>query len=187
MPYKKILLAVFLVVSIVGAVAYLSAKLLKGKRADVEGSIYDFKLKSIDGKSIDFSSFRGKYILIVNTASRCGYTYQYEGLEKLHKERGDRVTVLGFPSNNFLWQEPGSNEEISNFCKKNYGVDFCMFEKISVLGRDKHPLYKWLEAKSGEIPTWNFCKYLIDPEGQVVGFFPAKVKPMDPQILSKIN
>jgi glutathione peroxidase len=170
-----------------GLVAFLSAQLTKGKKSQVAGSIYDFKLKSLDGREIDFNQFKGKYLLIVNTASKCGYTYQYEDLEKLHDQYGDKVEVLGFPANNFLWQEPGSNEEIAEFCQKNYGVSFFMFEKISVKGSDKHPLYKWLEAKSGQVPSWNFCKYLIDRQGNVIAFFKPDVKPLDPQIITKIN
>jgi len=123
----------------------------------------------------------------VNTASKCGYTPQYADLETLHEKFNGKVAVLGFPANNFLWQEPGSNEEIATFCERNYGVKFQMFEKISVKGKDKAPLYKWLEAKSGESPSWNFCKYLVSPEGQVLGFYPAKVTPMDKQILDKIT
>jgi Glutathione peroxidase len=170
-----------------GLVAFLSAKLSKKKKpVEVSGSIYDFKLKSLEGKEIDFSQFKGKNILIVNTASKCGYTYQYGDLEKLHEQFGNKVAVLGFPANNFLWQEPGSNEEIGAFCERNYGVKFQMFEKISVKGSDKSPLYQWLEAKTGQSPSWNFCKYLVDQSGKVVGYFPSDVKPMDPPILDKI-
>ena len=151
-----------------------------------ESSIYDFSMQALDGTVIDFKKYKGKKMLIVNTASKCGYTYQYEGLQKLHEQFGDKVTVLGFPANNFLWQEPGSNDEIASFCQKNYGVTFQMFEKISVKGRDKHPLYKWLTAKSGEAPGWNFCKYLIDENGNVIGFFNKKVDPLDKQITDKI-
>lgn len=151
-----------------------------------QGSIYDFTMNSLEGKPIDFSQYKNKTLLIVNTASKCGYTYQYEGLQKLHEQYGDRLTILGFPANNFLWQEPGSNEEIASFCQKNYGVSFQMFEKISVKGRDAHPLYKWLAAKSGEKPSWNFCKYIIDPKGNVIGFFGPKVDPLDKQIIEKI-
>ena len=151
------------------------------------GSIYDFTMNSLEGKPINFSQYKGKTLLIVNTASKCGYTYQYEGLQKLHEQFGDKVTVLGFPANNFLWQEPGSNDEIANFCQKNYGVSFQMFEKISVKGRDAHPLYKWLTAKSGHKPSWNFCKYMIDKQGNVIAFFDKKVDPLDPQIIEKIN
>ena len=176
------------IVVIVGLIAYLSELVSsKGEIKPVSGSIYDFKIKSLDGKVIDFSQYKGKNILIVNTASKCGYTYQYEDLEKLHKEYSDKVTVLGFPANNFLWQEPGTNSDIAEFCQKNYGVDFQMFEKISVKGSDTHPLYKWLEAKSGKSPSWNFCKYIIDRKGEVIGFYPATVKPLDTAIVNKIT
>ena len=167
--------------------AFLVSKLSKGKRSNVSGSIYDFKLKSLEGKEIDFSKFKGKNLLIVNTASNCGYTPQLKDLEKLHEQYGSKVAVLGFPANNFLWQEPGSNEEIAAFCERNYGVKFQMFEKLSVKGNDKSPLYKWLEAKSGKSPSWNFCKYVIDKTGKVVGFYPSKVNPMDSQIIDKIS
>jgi len=148
-------------------------------------SLYDFKINSIEGKTIDFSQYKGKTLLIVNTASKCGYTPQYEELEKLHEQYGSKVTILGFPANNFGAQEPGSNAEISEFCKKNYGVTFQMFEKISVKGEDQHPLYQWLKEKTGQEPTWNFCKYLIKPDG-TVKFFASKVKPLDPQITSEL-
>jgi len=154
---------------------------------DGNGSIYDFKMKALDGHLIDFSQYKGKYLLVVNTASKCGYTPQYADLEKLHEEFGDKVTVLGFPANNFLWQEPGTNEEIASFCQKNYGVKFQMFEKISVKGRDAAPLYKWLAAKTGEKPSWNFCKYLIDRDGKVIAFYSSKVNPMDSKILKAIQ
>lgn len=167
--------------------AFLVSKLSKGKRSNVSGSIYDFKMKSLEGKEIDFSQFKGKNLVIVNTASNCGYTPQLKDLEKLHEQYGSKVAVLGFPANNFLWQEPGSNEEIATFCERNYGVKFQMFEKLSVKGNDKAPLYKWLEAKSGKSPSWNFCKYVIDKTGNVVGFYPSKVNPMDSQIIDKIS
>ncbi len=167
--------------------AFLVSKLSKGKRSNVSGSIYDFKMKSLEGKEIDFSKFKGKNLVIVNTASNCGYTPQLKDLEKLHEQYGSKVAVLGFPANNFLWQEPGSNEEIATFCERNYGVKFQMFEKLSVMGNDKSPLYKWLEAKSGKSPSWNFCKYVIDKTGNVVGFYPSKVNPMDSQIIDKIS
>ncbi len=170
-----------------GLASFLSSKLSKTKPENVSGSIYDFKMKSLEGKEIDFAQYKGKNLLIVNTASKCGYTYQYEDLEKLHELYGDKVTVLGFPANNFLWQEPGTSDEIATFCQRNYGVKFQMFDKISVKGNDKSPLYKWLEAKSGNSPSWNFCKYVIDKSGKVVGFFPPKVKPMDQEIVSLVE
>ena len=154
--------------------------------AQTPASIYDFKMKSLDGKEIDFSQFKGKKLLIVNTASKCGFTPQYKDLEKLHEMYGSRVVVLGFPANNFLWQEPGSNNDIATFCEKNYGVKFLMFEKISVKGSDKHPLYKWLESQTGKSPSWNFCKYIVDADGKAIAFFPSKVNPLDKQIIDRI-
>ena len=184
---SKIAIGGVIVIS-VGLIAFLSEKFSSKKGLKpVSGSIYDFKVKSLDGKEIDFSQYKGKNILIVNTASKCGYTYQYEDLQKLHEQYSDKVTVLGFPANNFLWQEPGTNSDIAEFCQINYGVDFQMFEKISVKGSDKHPLYQWLEAKSGKTPSWNFCKYIIDKQGNVTAFYPATVKPLDSAIVNKIT
>lgn len=148
-------------------------------------SIYDFKVNSLDGKQIDFAKYKGKTLLIVNVASECGFTPQYADLQKLHKEYGDKVVVLGFPANNFGGQEPGTHQEIATFCQKNYGVEFQMFEKISVKGEDQHPLYQWLKEKTGQEPTWNFCKYLVKSDG-TVKFFPSKVKPLDQEILSAL-
>lgn len=148
-------------------------------------SIYDFKMNSLEGDQIDFAKYKGKTLLIVNVASKCGYTPQYADLEKLHEMYGDRVVVLGFPANNFGGQEPGSNLEIAEFCQKNYGVKFQMFEKISVKGDDLHPLYKMLQEKTGSEPTWNFCKYLVKPDG-TIKFFSSKVKPLDSQIVDEL-
>jgi glutathione peroxidase len=149
------------------------------------GSIYDLKMNSIEGKMIDFGQFKGKTLLIVNTASKCGYTPQYADLQKLHETYGSKVVILGFPANNFKGQEPGTNAEIAEFCTKSYGVSFQMFEKISVLGEDQHPLYAMLKEKTGQDPTWNFCKYLIKPDG-TVKFFNSKVSPMGKEILDEI-
>jgi len=149
-------------------------------------SIYDFKINSISGQKIDFSKYKGKTLLIVNTASKCGYTPQYADLQKLNDSYGDKVTILGFPANDFKGQEPGSNAEIAEFCKKNYGVTFQMFEKITVIGKDTHPLFVWLAEKTGEKPTWNFCKYLVKPSG-AVKFFNSKVNPMSQEILSELE
>jgi len=148
-------------------------------------SIYEFKMNSIDGKLIDFSQYKGKTLLIVNTASKCGYTPQYAELEKLHEQFGSKVTILGFPANNFGGQEPGTNTEIASFCKANYGVNFQMFEKISVKGADQHPLYQFLKEKTGQEPSWNFCKYLVKPDGTVT-FFNSKVAPLDKQIVDAL-
>lgn len=150
---------------------------------------YTFKMPSLDGKEIDFSKYKGKKVLLVNTASECGYTPQYEGLQKLNEQYGDKVVILGFPANNFGGQEPGSSEEIASFCQKNYGVTFQMFDKISVKGEDKHPLYTWLteNAPNHEEPTWNFCKYLVNENGEVVAFYPSKAEPMGEEILAAIQ
>ena len=155
-------------------------------RRDVAGSVYDFKMKSLEGKEVDLSHYKGKYLLIVNTASHCGFTPQLADLEKIHEQYHGEVVVLGFPANNFMWQEPGSASEIATFCERNYGVKFQMFDKISVRGKEKHPLYQWLEAKSGHAPSWNFCKYLLDRSGNFLGFYPSKIKPLDPVITDKI-
>lgn len=161
----------------------------KNQAIDAKKTIYDFKMKTLDGKEVSLAMFKGKKLLIVNTASECGYTPQYAELQKLHDKLGSKVTILGFPANNFGGQEPGSNAEIATFCQKNYGVTFQMFEKISVAGADMHPLYKFLSSKSenGTInaaPTWNFCKYLINEDGFVVGFFKSNVSPMSLDIVS---
>ncbi|HYG17675.1 MAG TPA: glutathione peroxidase, partial [Ohtaekwangia sp.] len=155
------------------------------KPGNPRGSVYDFSLRALDGKDVTLSHYKGKNLLIVNTASRCGYTPQYADLQKLHETYGDRVTVLGFPANNFLWQEPGTNEEIAEFCHTTYGISFPMFEKLSVKGKDQHPLFQWLSAKTGQIPSWNFCKYLIDKDGNVT-FYPAKINPLDEVITGKL-
>ncbi len=148
-------------------------------------SIYDFKINSLEGNPIDFSVYKGKTLLIVNTASECGYTPQYADLQKLHETFGDKLVILGFPANNFGGQEPGSNQQIATFCQKNYGVTFQMFEKISVKGNDQHPLYAWLKEKTAQEPGWNFSKYLVKPDG-TVKFFKSSVKPMDSQITSEL-
>jgi glutathione peroxidase len=150
-----------------------------------EKTLYDFKMPGLDGKSIDFSQYKGKTLLIVNTASKCGNTPQYADLQAMNDKYKDKVVILGFPANNFGGQEPGTNTEIADFCQKNYGVTFQMFEKISVKGDDQAPLYAYLKEKTGQEPTWNFCKYLVKPDGSVK-FFNSKVMPMDPAILSEL-
>ncbi len=150
-----------------------------------EKSLYDFKMNSLDGKAVDFSQYKGKTLLIVNTASKCGYTPQYADLQAVHEKYKDKVVILGFPANNFGGQEPGTNVEIAEFCQKNYGVTFQMFEKISVKGDDQHALFAWLKEKTGQEPTWNFCKYMVKPDG-TVKFFPSKVKASDPQITAEL-
>jgi glutathione peroxidase len=148
-------------------------------------SIYDLKMNSIEGQSIDFARYKGKTLLIVNVASKCGFTPQYADLEKFNDLYGDKVVVLGFPANNFGGQEPGTSQQIAEFCQKNYGVSFQMFEKISVKGEDQHPLYQWLKEKSGQEPSWNFCKYVVKPDG-TVKFFASKVNPLDKEIVDAV-
>ena len=150
-------------------------------------NIYDFKFKSIDGKTINLSDYSGKKILIVNTASKCGYTNQYEDLEKLNKDYADKLVVIGFPANNFGAQEPGTNDEIDAFCKNNYGVTFIVSEKISVMGADMHPLFKWLTNKSenGVMDAtilWNFNKFLIDEKGTLIQYFSSNTLPMSEDV-----
>lgn len=145
--------------------------------------IYEFKAKSLNGEEISLDKYKGDVLLIVNTASKCGYTPQYEGLEELHKKYSDRgLRVLGFPCNQFGAQEPGDSAEIGAFCQKNYGVDFQMFDKVDVNGKDAHPLYKYLthEAKGAlgtEAIKWNFTKFLVDRNGEVLKRYAPTVKP----------
>ena len=160
--------------------------------SEQESAFYSFKINSLEGELIDFSKYKGKKVLIVNTASKCGYTPQYEDLQQLHLKYGDKVAVLGFPCNQFGGQEPGSKEEIGEFCKKNYGVSFQMFEKVDVKGKDQHPLYQWLTDKSqngwnDKAPGWNFCKYLINEKGELVEFYGSGVKPLDAKIVEAIQ
>ena len=158
----------------------------------MEKSIYDFKMKDIDGELVDFSKFKGQKLLLVNVASKCGYTPQYADLQKLHEAHGDKVTIIGFPANNFGGQEPGTNEDIKQFCSQNYGVTFKMMDKVSVKGVDKNPLYRWLSDKNmngwnDKEPSWNFCKYFINENGELVKFFPSSVNPMDEEIIKLIQ
>jgi len=156
-------------------------------------TIYDFKVPSLSGgETIDFSQFRGKKILIVNTASKCGYTPQYAGLEQLYEKYQKTLVIVGFPANNFGGQEPGSNSEIQTFCQKNYGVKFPMSEKVSVKGKDIHPLFKYLvaEAKKKGIDDpiqWNFTKFLINEKGELIGVFNSKTEPMSEDITKHLN
>jgi glutathione peroxidase len=155
-------------------------------------SVYNFKVPALDGSTIDFAKFKGKKILIVNTASECGYTPQYADLQKLSDAYKSKLVVIGFPANNFGGQEPGSNAEIKEFCKKNYGVTFPLAEKVSVKGDDIHPLFKWLTHKSengvmdAEI-KWNFTKFLLDEKGQLVAVFPSKVNPTSEEVTKWLN
>lgn len=155
-------------------------------------SIYGFKVTALNGSTIDFSAFKGKKILIVNTASKCVYTPQYEGLEALYKKYKDRLVIVGFPANNFFHQAPGTSEEIAAFCKKNYGVSFPMAEKISVKGRNMAPIYIWLTEKKyngfqNSSVKWNFQKYLLNEEGKLVAVFAPSVQPESEEIITAIE
>lgn len=154
-------------------------------------SIYDFTVTSLNGGTINFADFKGKKILIVNTASKCGFTYQYEELQTLYEKYKANLVIVGFPANNFFSQEPGSNENIEVFCKKNYGVTFPMAAKISVKGKNTAPIYQWLCNKSmnGVMDakvSWNFNKFLLDENGKLIAHFKSKVKPMSEEIVSKL-
>ena len=156
-------------------------------------TLYDFKTKTIDGKEFDLSSLKGKKVLIVNTASKCGNTPQYKDLEDLYKQYGGaKFVIIGFPANNFMGQEPGTNEEIQKFCTLNYGVTFPMMSKISVKGNDMDPIYQWLTTKdlNGKMDSevkWNFQKYMIDEKGRLVDEVDPKVNPESEKIVSWIK
>ena len=151
-------------------------------------SVHEFTLNSIDGKPAPLSAYQGKVVLIVNVASRCGFTPQYAGLEALYEKYKDRgFTILGFPANNFGGQEPGTNEEIKTFCSSKYNVTFPMYSKISVKGDDKAPLYQFLTAATGSEIQWNFTKFLVDKNGKVVARFEPKVTPESPEVAEAIE
>lgn len=156
-------------------------------------SVYDFAMKDIDGKEVSLALYKGKVLLIVNTASKCGFTGQYEGLEKLYKTYKDKgLVVLGFPANNFLWQEPGTDGEIKQFCSLKFGVTFPMFSKISVKGKNQDPLYAFLTDETanpgfGGGITWNFNKFLVGRDGKVVGRFGSKVEPDSKELLQAVE
>ena len=157
---------------------------------DAKADFYSFTMKDIDGKEKALSDFKGKIVLVVNTASKCGYTPQYESLENLYQKYRDKgLVILAFPANNFGDQEPGTNEEIKRFCAMKYDVTFHLFSKISVRGKDMHPLYAWLTAQdnvSGDI-KWNFNKFLIDAHGTPVARFDSKTDPMSEAFVQKVE
>ena len=161
--------------------------------AQNQKTFHDFKVNTIDGQPFDLSTLKGKKVLVVNTASKCGYTPQYEQLEAIYKKYGgDKFTIIGFPANNFMSQEPGTNEEIKQFCTLNYGVTFQMMAKISVKGKDIDPLYKWLTTKEEngvmDAPVkWNFQKFMIDENGKLAGMVPPGEKPDSEKIVNWIT
>ncbi|MBC7747969.1 MAG: glutathione peroxidase [Methylotenera sp.] len=172
--------------SIFIAAAFLLLSMVAAKKT----SFYDFKMKTLEGKDFDFNSLKGKKVLLVNVASQCGYTPQYEELQKLSEQYKDKLVVIGFPSNSFF-QEQKNSEEIATFCKKNYGVTFTMMEKIDVKGNGQHPLYKWLSTKdmngwNDKSPAWNFNKYLVNEKGELIKYYGSGTKPLSKEITDQI-
>ena len=158
----------------------------------INAAFYGFKMRSIDGEDVSFAQFKGKKVVVLNVASSCGYTPQYSDWEKFYKENKEKVVVLGFPCNQFMGQESGSNAEIKAFCQKNYGVTFPIFEKIDVKGNKKAPLYAWLTDKSQngwneQVPSWNFCKYLINEKGELTHFFASEIKPNNAEFIAALK
>lgn len=159
---------------------------------NMPSSFFQFTINGLDGKPVSLEQFRGKKIIVLNVASKCGYTPQYADWEQYYQSNKDKVVVLGFPSNDFMSQEPGSAEEIAAFCEKNYGVSFPMFDKVKVKGEGISPVYQWLTdpAQNGwnsQEPSWNFCKYLLNEKGELTHFFASKVKPDSPEFVSAIS
>lgn len=156
-------------------------------------SVYSIPFELINGDTVDLSAYRGKKIIVVNTASDCGYTGQYEELQKLYAQRKDEIVIIGFPANDFKQQEKGSNEEIASFCKKNYGVDFPLAMKTTVIkSADQHPIFKWLSDQklngwNEQAPSWNFSKYIIDEEGKLIGYFDPGVSPLGGDFMNVLN
>ncbi|EDO25595.1 predicted protein [Nematostella vectensis] len=155
-------------------------------------SLYHIQIKSIDGKEINLSDYKGKKIVIVNVASKCGFTPQYEGLQKLYDTYKDKLMVIGVPCNQFGTQEPGTSEQIQSFCQLNYGVTFLITEKVAVKGAQQHPLYAWLtkkelNGKKNSSVKWNFQKYLIDEEGKFIDYYYSLTKPMSKKITKHLN
>ena len=182
MDYRIIFICLFVI-----GISFTYAFLKNNDNLDfsnLDKSIYNYDAKSIDGELIKMSDCKGKKIIIVNVASKCGYTYQYEGLQSLYEKYKDEVEILAFPSNDFLWQEPGDNTEIKTFCQRTYGVTFPMFSKIHVKGRKQHPLFTWLSDSTmngwnHEEPSWNFNKYLLDERGKLLERFGSSIEPLD--------
>jgi glutathione peroxidase len=157
-----------------------------------KGSLFTFTLNGIDGKPISLEKYKGKKVVIINTASKCGFTPQYADWQKFHEKYGEKVVVLGFPANDFMKQEPGSNKDIAGFCQKNYGVTFQMFEKVDVTGDKQHELFQWLSKKdqngwNDQAPTWNFCKYIINENGQLTHFFESSIKPSNAAFIKAVG
>ena len=173
---------------------FVCISLIQAQNQDkMDKTIYQFTVEDLYGENFNFSDLKGKKLMIVNTASKCGLTPQYKALQSLYdKYKNENFVIIGFPANNFLWQEPGTNKEIAEFCKKNYGVTFPMMSKISVLGLDQHPLYSFLTSKSlngniNSMVTWNFQKFLIDEKGYVVKSISPRKQPDDLEVLNWLS
>ena len=184
------IISILIAFSILFSISLLHGFSWFNKKDDIVGlseNLYKYSAIDINGNTITFEQFKGKYILIVNTASKCGFTDQYGQLQKLYEKYKDKLVICAFPANNFLWQEPLSNGEIKTFCNNNYDITYPVFEKISVKGNNKHPIYKWLSNKelNGQVdkePSWNFCKYLVNSEGKLMYYFGSSVEPLSSQI-----
>lgn len=175
-------------ITFIGITAFTVNSKSKDKMSN---SIYDYTINSIEGEELKLESFKGKKMLLVNVASECGFTKQYKDLQELHEKYGDKLTIIGFPCNQFGGQEPGTETEIKAFCEKNFGVSFQLTEKIDVKGKNQHPIYKWLtdeklNGKEDSSVKWNFHKYLIDEEGDYVEAFSSSVNPMSDKITSQL-
>jgi len=188
---KIVMICLFII-----TISFVYALFNKNETLDVSekpSSFYDYQAKSIEGETIELTKFKGKKIIVVNVASKCGYTPQYSDLQKLYEKYKDQIVILGFPSNDFLWQEPGKNSSIKEFCQKKYGVSFPLFEKVVVKKNKKqHEMYTWLSHKelngwNDKSPSWNFCKYLINEDGELINFFTSSVEPFNEQIISFIE
>ncbi|WP_076550294.1 glutathione peroxidase [Chryseobacterium ureilyticum] len=190
---KNIFLMLFAFVAILQSCTNQKSEISKAKTTELMGkTIYDFKVESLDGKEINFADFKGKKILIVNTASECGFTPQYADLEKLYEEYKDKLVIVGFPANNFGGQEPGTNAEIGTFCQKNYGVTFPMAAKVSVKGDDTAPIFKYLTEKDlngikNSTILWNFTKFLIDENGKLIDSYVSTTKPTSESITKHLK
>lgn len=190
---KNIFLMLLSVIAFLQSCTNQKSEISKAKTKELMGkTIYDFKVESLDGKEINFADFKGKKILIVNTASECGFTPQYADLEKLYEEYKDKLVVVGFPANNFGGQEPGTNAEIGTFCQKNYGVTFPMAAKVSVKGDDTAPIFKYLTEQelNGVKNTtilWNFTKFLIDENGKLIDSYVSTTKPTSESITKHLK
>ncbi len=190
----KLALVVLPLVLVVGTIIFTGFRNVSPSTAmSIAGdSFYDLTINRIDEGVLKMADFKGKYVLCVNVASKCGYTPQYKDLQKLSEQYADRLVVIGFPCNQFMGQESGSNAEIISFCEKNYGVTFPLTEKINVKGKNQHLVYQWLcnqplnEDSSHEV-KWNFHKFLVGPDGKLVGSFPSGTNPMSPEIVSLIQ